>query len=33
MLRPKVVSLIPDRLLRKMENHWGWFLYAKAVKP
>jgi len=33
MLRPKVGSLIPERLLRKMENQWGWFLYAKAVKP
>ncbi len=33
MLRPKVGTLRPDRLLRRLEKLWGWFLYAKAVKP
>ena len=33
MLRPKLGSLLPNRLLRNMEKHWGWFLYAKGIKP
>ena len=33
MLRPKIGSFLPERFLRRAEKHWGWFLYAKGVKP
>ncbi|MCK4394319.1 class I SAM-dependent methyltransferase [Candidatus Bipolaricaulota bacterium] len=30
---PKIGRFIPDSLLRPFEKKWGWFLYAKGVKP
>ncbi len=33
MLLPMGGRLIPNSLLRLFERRWGWFLYAKAVKP
>lgn len=33
MLIPRGGRLIPKSVLRALERRWGWFLYAKAVKP
>jgi len=33
MILPVVGRFIPDRLLRPFEPRWGWFLYARAIKP
>lgn len=30
---PKIGKFIPHGLLRPFENKWGWFLYAKGIKP
>jgi len=32
MLLPRIGQLIPDGLLRRFEQRWGWFLYAKGTK-
>ena len=33
MVLPTGGRFIPKHLLRLMEGRWGWFLYAKALKP
>jgi ubiquinone/menaquinone biosynthesis C-methylase UbiE len=35
MLLPKIGHFlpIPKSLLQRFEQRWGWFLYAKAIKP
>ena len=30
---PKLGSVIPKSWLRRLQKRWGWFLYAKGVKP
>jgi len=33
MVYPRAGHLIPDRVLRAFAGRWGWFLYAKGIKP
>lgn len=33
MVLPRGSRFIPQALLRPFERRWGWFLYAKALKP
>lgn len=33
MVIPKKGRLIPTRLLKPFEKRWGWFLYARGIKP
>lgn len=33
MLGPKIGRLTPQWALRRLERRWGWFLYAKGIKP
>lgn len=33
MVVPRGSRFIPDVLLRPLERRWGWFLYAKGLKP
>jgi SAM-dependent methyltransferase len=30
---PKLGRVIPEAWLRRFERRWGWFLYAKGIKP
>jgi len=32
-LLPRGGRFVPDSLLRRFEKRWGWFLYAKGIKP
>lgn len=33
MVLPRGSRILPRGLLRRFERRWGWFLYAKGVKP
>jgi SAM-dependent methyltransferase len=33
MVLPRAARIVPRGLLRRFERRWGWFLYAKGVKP
>jgi hypothetical protein len=33
MLLPRGNRFLPRRLLQRFEPQWGWFLYAKGIKP